>query len=76
MFANDKKKRASGGMEWKKNPNAKRKFFPLRCVVHPLCRSLKYCAFLQTIAPLSFICFHSGLLVAIDFSRLRRAVIQ
>jgi hypothetical protein len=44
----------------------------LRCVMHPLCRSLKYCAFLQTIAPLSFICFHSGLL----FSRLQRAVIQ
>jgi hypothetical protein len=38
-------------MEMKKNPNAKRQFFPLRCVMHPLCRSLKCCAFLQTIAP-------------------------
>jgi hypothetical protein len=26
IFANDKKKRASGGMELKKNPNAKRQF--------------------------------------------------
>jgi hypothetical protein len=51
IFANDKKKRASGGMELKKNPNAKRQFFPLRCVMHSLCRSLKCCAFLQTITP-------------------------
>ena len=71
IFANDKKKRASGGMKWKKNPNAKRKFFPLRCVMHPLCRSLKCSSLLH-----QFSRFHSGLLVAIDFSRLRRAVIQ
>jgi hypothetical protein len=63
-------------MEVKKNPNAKRQFCPLRCVMHPLYRPLKRCAFLQTIAPLFFICVHSGLLVAVDFSRLRRAVIQ